>query len=284
MSKTSPLARTLSLPSGDPMPVFGLGTWRMGETRSRNADEVAIIREAVDLGVRLIDTAEMYGDGAAEEAIAEAIAGRRDGLFIVSKVYPHNASRKGVVAACERSLKRLRTGQLDLYLLHWPGQYPIAETLEAFMTLKEAGKIRNYGVSNFDEEDLKEAWAAPGGREIASNQLLYNLGRRGIEWDVLPWLRERGIPIMAYSPLEQARLLNDRRLIAFGQKHGMTPAQAALRWLLAQKDMIVIPKTMRPQRLKENIAALDEALTDEQIAELDSLFPPPSGKRPLEML
>jgi diketogulonate reductase-like aldo/keto reductase len=284
MSKTAPLARTVTLPSGDPMPIFGLGTWGMGESRKQKADEVAIIREAVDLGVRLIDTAEMYGDGAAEEAIAEAIAGRRDGLFIVSKVYPHNASRKGVVAACERSLKRLRTGQLDLYLLHWPGQYAIAETLEGFMKLKEAGKIRNYGVSNFDEEDLKEAWAAPGGREIASNQLLYNLGRRGIEWDVLPWLRERGIPIMAYSPLEQARLLNDRRLIAFGQKHGITPAQAALRWLLAQKDMNVIPKTTRPQRLKENIAALDEALTDEQLAELDSLFPPPSGKRPLEML
>jgi len=284
MSKTSPLARTVTLPSGDPMPVFGLGTWRMGESRKQKADEVAIIREAVDLGVELIDTAEMYGDGGAEEAIAEAIAGRRDGLFIVSKVYPHNASRKGVIATCERSLKRLRTGQLDLYLLHWPGQYAIAETLEGFMKLKEAGKIRNYGVSNFDEQDLKEAWAAPGGREIASNQLLYNLGRRGIEWDVLPWLRERGVPTMAYSPLEQARLLNDRRLIAFGQKHGMTPAQAALRWLLAQKDMIVIPKTIRPQRLKENIAALDGALTAEQIAELDSLFPRPSGKRPLEML
>ena len=284
MSKTAALARTVTLPSGDPMPVFGLGTWRMGESRKQKADEVAIIREAVDLGVKLIDTAEMYGDGGAEEAIAEAIAGRRDGLFIVSKVYPHNASRKGVVAACERSLKRLRTGQLDLYLLHWPGQYPIAETLEAFMKLKEAGKIRNYGVSNFDEDNLEEAWAVPGGKEIASNQLLYNLSRRGIEWDVLPWLRERGIPTMAYSPLEQARLLSDRRLIAFGQKHGMTPAQAALRWLLAQKDMIVIPKTTRPQRLKENIAALDEALTDEQIAELDSLFPPPSGKRPLEML
>lgn len=284
MSKTGPLARTVTLPSGDPMPVFGLGTWRMGESRSRKAEEVAIIREAVDLGVKLIDTAEMYGDGGAEEAMAEAIAGRRDGLFIVSKVYPHNASRKGVSAACERSLKRLRTGQLDLYLLHWPGQYPIAETLEAFMKLKEAGKIRNYGVSNFDEQDLKEAWAAPGGKEIASNQLLYNLSRRGIEWDVLPWLRERGIPTMAYSPLEQARLLNDRQLIAFGQKQGMTPAQAALRWLLAQKDMIVIPKTTRPQRLRENIAALDEALTNEQIAELDSLFPRPSGKRPLVML
>ena len=170
MSKTGPLARTVTLPSGDPMPVFGLGTWRMGESRSRKAEEVAIIREAVDLGVKLIDTAEMYGDGGAEEAMAEAIAGRRDGLFIVSKVYPHNASRKGVSAACERSLKRLRTGQLDLYLLHWPGQYPIAETLEAFMKLKEAGKIRNYGVSNFDEQDLKEAWAAPGGKEIVSNQ------------------------------------------------------------------------------------------------------------------
>jgi aldehyde reductase len=284
MSATSPLSRTVALPSGDAMPAFGLGTWRMGESRRSRAEEVAIIRLAVDLGVTLIDTAEMYGEGGAEEAIGEAIAGRRDGLFIVSKVYPHNASRKGAIQACERSLKRLRTGQIDLYLLHWPSQYPITETLEAFIRLKDAGKIRHYGVSNFDVEDLAEAWDAPGGKEIAANQLLYNLARRGIEAAVLPWMRERGIPTMAYSPLEQARLMNDRKLIGFAETHGMTPAQAALRWLLAQDDMIVIPKTSRPERLKENIAALDRALTAGQIAELDALFPRPSGRRSLEML
>jgi diketogulonate reductase-like aldo/keto reductase len=284
MSATSPLEKTLTLPSGDAMPVFGLGTWRMGEARGGRAQEVAIIKLAVDLGVKLIDTAEMYGEGGAEEAIAEAIAGRREGLFIVSKVYPNNASRKGVIEACERSLKRLRTDRLDLYLLHWPGQYPIAETLEGFMRLKQQGKIGQYGVSNFDVADLEEAWDAPGGQAIAANQLLYNLTRRGIEGGVLPWMRERGIPTMAYSPLEQARLLNDRKLVGFAQTHGMTPAQAALRWILAQDDMIVIPKTTRPERLKENIAALDEALTADQIAELDALFPRPSGRRSLEML
>jgi diketogulonate reductase-like aldo/keto reductase len=284
MNAASPLSRSITLPSGDKMPAFGLGTWRMGESRSRREKEVAIIKLAVELGVRLIDTAEMYGEGGAEEAIAEAVGGRRDELFIVSKVYPHNASRKATIAACERSLRRLRTDRIDLYLLHWPSSVPIAETLDAFMRLREAGKIRHYGVSNFDRDELAELWEAPGGRDIQANQLLYNLVRRGIEWETLPWMRERHIPTMAYSPLEQARLLNDRQLIAFARERGMTPAQAALRWLLAQDDMIVIPKTVEPERLKENIAALDRALTAEEIAELDRLFPPPSGKQPLEML
>ena len=284
MSAAQPLSKTVTLPSGEKIPAFGIGTWRMGEARSRQKDEVAIIRLALDLGVTLIDTAEMYGEGGAEEVMGEAIKGRRDGLFIVSKVYPHNASHKGVTAACERSLKRLGTDRIDLYLLHWPGSVPIAETLEAFMSLKEGGKIRHYGVSNFDAGDLQETWDAPGGKDIAANQLLYNLTRRGIEWETLPWMRERGIPVMAYSPLEQSRLLKNRQLTDFSKAHGITPAQAALRWLLAQDDMIVIPKSSDPERLKENLAALDQSLTAEQLAELDRLFPPPSGRKPLEML
>jgi aldehyde reductase len=284
MSAASPLSRTVALPSGETMPAFGIGTWRMGEARAKRAEEAAAMRLAIDLGVSLIDTAEMYGEGAAEEIVGEASEGRRDGLFIVSKVYPHNASRQGAVAACERSLRRLRTDRIDLYLLHWPGGIPIAETLEAFMALKQAGKIRHYGVSNFGMDELEEAWDEPGGKEIAANQLLYNLVRRGIEWDTLPWMCERGVPCMAYSPLEQARLVSNRPLAAFAKDHGMTPAQAALRWLLAKDGMIVIPKSSDPCRLRENIAALDRTLTADQMAELDRLFPPPSGRRPLEML
>ncbi|NJM33555.1 MAG: aldo/keto reductase [Rhodomicrobium sp.] len=284
MTSASPLSKTVALTSGETMPAFGIGTWRMGEARGKRSEEEAAIRLALDLGVTLIDTAEMYGEGGAEEIVGDAIAGRREELFIVSKVYPYNASRQGAVAACERSLKRLRTDYIDLYLLHWPGSIPIAETLEAFMTLKQAGKIRHYGVSNFDRGELEDAWDEPGGKEIAANQLLYNLVRRGIEWDTLPWMRERGMPCMAYSPLEQARLMNSRPLAAFAKDHGMTPAQAALRWLLARDDMIVIPKSSDPARLKENIAALNKTLPADQIAELDKLFPPPSGGRPLEML
>jgi aldehyde reductase len=256
----------------------------MGEARARRPAELAAVQLALDLGVRLIDTAEMYGEGGAEEIVGEATAGRRDSVFIVSKVYPHNAARKAAIAACERSLKRLRTDRIDLYLLHWPSRVPIAETLDAFMTLKQAGKIRHYGVSNFDVEVLDELWQAPGGKDIAADQLLYNLSRRGIEAGALPWLRERGIPTMAYSPLEQARLLKSRELTGFARANNMTPAQAALRWLLAQDDMIVIPKSGHPDRLRENIAALSQPLTPDQIAELDRLFPPPRGRRPLEVL
>jgi diketogulonate reductase-like aldo/keto reductase len=283
MSKADPASQTVTLPSGEKVPAFGVGTWRMGEARARRAQELASIELALDLGVRLIDTAEMYGEGEAERIVGEAIRGRRDGLFIVSKVYPHNASRAGAVAACERSLKRLGIDCLDLYLLHWPGNYPIIETLDAFQRLREAGKIRHYGVSNFDTEEMAEAWDAPGGREIAANQVLYNLSRRGIEWSLLPWQRERRIPTMAYSPLEQARLLREPGLKQFAATHSMTPAHAALRWLLAQEDVIVIPKTSNTERLKENLGALDAPLTPDQIAELEKLFPRPKGSR-LEML
>jgi diketogulonate reductase-like aldo/keto reductase len=283
MSKADPASQTVALPSGETVPAFGVGTWRMGESRTRRSQELASIRLALDLGVRLIDTAEMYGEGEAERIVGEAIAGRRDGLFIVSKVYPHNASRAGTVAACERSLKRLGIDCLDLYLLHWPGNVPIAETLGAFQTLREAGKIRYFGVSNFDTEEMAEAWDAAGGRDIAVNQVLYNLSRRGIEWSLLPWQRERRIPTMAYSPLEQARLLREPALKHFAASHAMTPAQAALRWLLAQGDMIVIPKSSNAERLQDNLGALEAPLTPAQIAELDSLFPRPKGSR-LEML
>jgi diketogulonate reductase-like aldo/keto reductase len=276
--------KTVTLPSGERVPAFGQGTWRMGEHRSTRAEEIATLQLGFDQGLTLIDTAEMYGEGRAEELIAEAISGRRHEVFLVSKVYPHNASRQGTIVACERSLHRLRTDRIDLYLLHWRGGVPLAETMEAFMALQQMGKIRHYGVSNLDLADMQELWLAPGGTAVATNQVLYNLGRRGIEWDLLPWCREKRVPIMAYSPIEQAKLILDKKLSDFGRLHGMTPAQVALAWLLANDDIIVIPKTGRRERLKENLGALDHPLTTAQLAELDRLFPPPKGPRPLKML
>jgi len=280
--------RTVALPSGERVPAYGQGTWNMGDERARRAEEIATLRLGLDLGACLIDTAEMYGDGRSEELVGEAIAGRRDEVFLVTKVLPenaaHNASRKGVPAACERSLRRLKTDRIDLYLLHWRGTVPFAETIEAFEALKKAGKIRHYGVSNLDLSDMKEWWQRPGGQGVGANQLLYNLTRRGIEWDLLPWLRERRVPVMAYSPIEQARLLRNAKLAGFAGRHGMTPSQAALAWLLAKEDVIVIPKTAHRERLKENIGALERPLDAAQLAELDRLFPPPSGPQALEML
>lgn len=276
--------KTVTLPSDKRVPAFGLGTWHLGDNLARRTEEIATLRFGLDLGVTLIDTAEMYGEGRSEELIAEAIDGRRDEVFLVSKVSPHNASRIGAVAACERSLARLRTDRIDLYLLHWRGNVPLAETIEAFMALQEAGKIHHFGVSNLDLADMQELWSVPGGAAVATNQLLYNLSRRGIEWDLLPGLRERRIPIMAYSPIEQAQLTSNPKLVDFARRHGMTSAQAGLAWLLAHDDVIVIPKTGRRDRLKENIGALDHRLTQTQLAELDRLFPPPTGPHPLEML
>jgi diketogulonate reductase-like aldo/keto reductase len=276
--------KTVRLPSGETVPAFGQGTWNMGDDRATRAEEIATLRLGLDLGATLIDTAEMYGDGRSEELIGEAIAGRRDEAFLVSKVYPQNATAKGAPAACERSLKRLKTDRIDLYLLHWSGSVPIAETMQAFMRLKEAGKIRNYGVSNLDLKEMQALAKVPGGAAVAANQLLYNLTRRGIEWDLLPWLRERRVPVMAYSPIEQAKLARNNKLADFAARHGMTPAQAALAWLLSHDDVIVIPKTGRRERLKENLGALNHALTEIQLAELDRLFPHPTGARPLEML
>ena len=275
---------TVILPSGKRVSALGLGTWHLGDVRATRAEEIATLRLGLDLGSTLIDTAEMYGEGRSEELVAEAIEGRRDEVFLVSKVSPHNASRKGAVAACERSLARLRTDRIDLYLLHWRGNVPFAETLEAFVALQKAGKIHHFGVSNLDLADMQELESVPDGPAVATNQLLYNLARRGIEWDLLPWLRERRIPIMAYSPIEQAKLTLNPKLVDFARRNGMTPAQAGLAWLLAQDDVIVIPKTGRRDRLKENIGALDQRLTQAQLAELDRLFPPPTSARPLEML
>ena len=276
--------KTVTLPSGERVPALGQGTWYMGDDRATRAEEIATLRLGLDLGATLIDTAEMYGDGRAEELVGEAIAGRRDEVFLVSKVLPHNASRRGTASACEKSLKRLKTDRLDLYLLHWRGGVPFAETLEALVALKSAGKIRHYGVSNLDFADMQELWPFAGGAAVAANQLLYNITRRGIEWDLLPWLRARRVPVIAYSPLEQARLIKNAKLAAFAQRHDMTPAQAALAWLLANDDIIVIPKSGRRERLKENFGALDHALTTTQLKELDSAFPPPRGPRPLELL
>ena len=276
--------KTVALHSGERLPAFGLGTWNIGDDPATRAEEIATLRLGLDLGARLIDTAEMYGDGRSEELVAEAITGRRDEVFLVSKVYPQNASAKGAPAACERSLRRLNTDRIDLYLLHWHGNVPLAETLQAFMRLKESGKIRHYGVSNLDLGDMQELWRLPGGESVATDQLLYNLTRRGIEWDLLPWLRQRRVPVMAYSPIEQGRLAGKRKLAGFAERHGMTPAQAALAWLLARDDVIVIPKTGRRERLKENLGALDHVLTAAQLAELDHLFPPPARARSLEML
>ena len=276
--------KTIPLPTGERVPALGQGTWMMGEHPSARADEIASLRLGLDLGLTLIDTAEMYGDGQAESLIGEALAGRRDKAFIVSKVYPHNASAKGAIAACERSLKRLRTDRIDLYLLHWPGQVPLSETLAAFRALREAGKIRHYGVSNFDLAQLQDWWALDSEQGLAANQLLYNLTRRGIEWDLLPWMHERRIPLMAYSPIEQARLVGDRRLIDLARDLGHSPAQLALAWLLAREDTIALPKTGQGKHMRENAAAASIVLDCGQLGRLDALFAPPGGHVPLEML
>jgi diketogulonate reductase-like aldo/keto reductase len=276
--------KTVALSSGERVPALGQGTWHMGEHGARRAEEIATLRLGLELGLTLIDTAEMYGEGKAEKLIGEAIAGRRDETFLVSKVYPHNASRPGAVAACERSLQRLNTDHLELYLLHWRGSVPFAETMEAFTALQRAGKIRYYGVSNLDFSDMQELWSAPGGRNVQTDQLLYNVLRRGIEWDLAPWLRRQRIPVMAYSPLEQGRLIRDPKLVDFAVRHGMTAAQTALAWLLAKDDVIAIPKCSHRERLKENLAAFDHKLSVSQLAELDRLFRPPAAPQPLELL
>jgi aldehyde reductase len=277
--------KSVKLPCGESVPAFGMGTWNLGDQSHTRAEEIKTLQWGLDLGARLIDTAEMYGDGRAEELVGGAIAGRRDGVFLVSKVLPSNASRQGTVAACERSLRRLGTDRLDLYLLHWRGDAPFSETLAAFVELQRAGKIRHYGVSNLDLDEMKELWALPASRAVQTNQLLYNLSRRRhIEWDLLPWLREHHLPVMAYSPIEQGRLLSDSRLVEFAERHGITAAQAGLAWLLASEDVIVIPKTGNRERLKENLGALEISLRAAQLAELDRLFPPPTGPHPLEML
>jgi len=276
--------RTLKLPSGQLIPILGMGTWQMGENARNRQSEIDALRHGLDLGLTLIDTAEMYGEGGAEEVIADAIASRRAEVFLVSKVYPHNASKRGTITACERSLQRLKTDYLDLYLLHWRGSVPLVETLEALQTLQQSGKIRSYGVSNFDAEDMEEAIGLKDGKGIATNQVLYNLMRRGIEWNLLPWCRQQGIPIMAYSPIEQGRLLNNRTLKMIAQEREVTAAQVAMAWLLHQENVIVIPKSSRLDHVEQNYAALNLKLSDEELATLDAAFPPPTKLIPLEML
>jgi diketogulonate reductase-like aldo/keto reductase len=276
--------KTILLPCGQRVPALGQGTWNMGDDPARRAEELATLRRGIDLGLTLIDTAEMYGDGLSESLVGEAIAGRRDEVFLVSKVYPHNASRKVMRRSCEASLRRLGTDRLDLYLLHWSGSVPLKETLETFASLQRDGLIRQFGVSNLDLADMRELWDLPGGAGVHTDQLLYNLTRRGIEHDLLPWLNERGVPVMAYSPIEQGRLAADKRLLKFAARHAMTPAQVALAWLLAREDVIAIPKTASRARLQENVEALENPLDTAALAELDQLFPPPGRAVPLEML
>jgi len=274
----------VTLPDGESVPAFGLGTWHMGENRRVAADEEAALKLGIDLGMHLIDTAEMYGSGTAEEIVGRAIAGRRDELFIVSKVLPYNASQQGVIDACERSLKRLNTDRIDLYLLHWRGSVPLAETLAGFARLKRDGKIRHHGVSNFNADDMKEWAGLAGGEDVAANQILYNLSRRGPEWEVIPWCHQRRVAIMAYTPLEQGRILRNRALGEVAARHGATPAQVALAWLLRQDGTIVIPKATRIEHVRDNRGAADLSLDAADLASLDRAFPPPTRKTPLGML
>ncbi len=266
------------------MPSLGLGTWTMGEHRTRAAREVSALTLGLDFGMTLIDTAEMYGDGGAEEIVAKAIAGRRSDVFVVSKVYPHNAGRKSAISACDRSLRRLRTDHLDLYLLHWRGAIALAETVEAFERLRADGKIRRWGVSNFDTGDMQELMAIPEGRRCATNQVLYHLGQRGVEWDLLPRMREIGVPLMAYSPLGQGALLRDHRLAAVARDAGATPAQIALAWLCRASDIIAIPESTDPEHVRANRDAADLTLDGKAMAALDAAFPPPSRRTPLAVI
>jgi diketogulonate reductase-like aldo/keto reductase len=256
----------------------------MGERGGERADEVAALKFGLDLGLSLIDTAEMYGEGGAEEVVGEAVKGRRDQVFIVSKVYPHNASRRGVMLACERSLKRLKTDRIDLYLLHWRGNEPLSETVAGFEALRQDGKIRHWGVSNFDTDDMEELFGLPQGKGCATNQVLYNLKHRGPEFDLLTWQAKRKIPVMAYSPLEIGAFADRADLRRIAERHGVTTRQLALAWILRRPDAIVIPKASDPEHVRQNRAALDLALTSEDLAALDALSPPPKRKTPLSMI
>ncbi|WP_319420696.1 aldo/keto reductase [Pleurocapsa sp. FMAR1] len=275
--------KTLRLKSAKEIPILGQGTWRMGEKASQKQAEIDALRLGIDLGMTLIDTAEMYGEGGAEKIVAEAIAPYRDEVYLVSKFYPYNASYQGLIAACDRSLSRLKTDFLDLYLLHWRGSVPLSETLSGLQHLKQAGKILDYGVSNFDTDDMEEGLSLPGGEEIVANQVLYNLMRRGIEWDLLPWCKDRNLAIMAYSPVEQRAFVDDSKLKDIAAKHNATSTQIALSWLLHQDNVISIPKATNLEHVKENRAALDIKLTKEDLQKLDFAFKPPGHKMSLAM-
>ncbi|WP_434604330.1 aldo/keto reductase [Pseudomonas sp. R1-7] len=272
--------KTLEL-AGVSVPVIGQGTWRLGEEPSHHKKEVAALRLGIELGMTLIDTAEMYAEGGAEKVVGEAITGLRDQVFLVSKVYPHNASRKGIPLACERSLRRLDTDYIDLYLLHWRGQYPLEETVEAFERLREEGKIGRWGVSNFDVDDMEEL-ASPA---CATNQVLYNLQERGIEFDLLPWSQQQHMPIMAYCPVGQGgHLLRDHTVQQIAERHSATPAQIALAWLVRQDNVIAIPKATQPEHVRLNAEAANLQLESQDLAALDLVFPQPEGKQRLAMV
>jgi diketogulonate reductase-like aldo/keto reductase len=274
----------ITFPNGVKVPALGQGTWNMGEHASEAAREIDSLKAGIDLGMTLIDTAEMYAEGGAERIVGQAIKGRRNDVFLVSKVYPWNASRRGTIDACERSLERMGVDNIDLYLLHWRGDHPLAETVEAFETLKASGKIGAWGVSNFDTSDMEELASVPGGENAATNQILYNLARRGPEFDLLPWCRARNIPVMAYSPIEQGALARNHDLIRIAKAHQATPAQPALAFLIRRGDVIAIPKTSSRHRAEENRDAVSLRITDEDWAALDAAFPPPNRKKPLEMI
>jgi diketogulonate reductase-like aldo/keto reductase len=280
---TARSVRSAKLPSGEPVPVLGQGTWGFAEDPRSRKGEIAALRLGLDLGMTLIDTAEMYAEGAAEALIGEAIAGRRNDVLLVSKVLPENATRDGTVEACEHSLRRLKTDLLDLYLLHWRGSVPLDETIEGFDALVRAGKIRHWGVSNFDLPDVIEVFGLADDA-VCTDQVLYNLGRRGIEYDLMPWCRLHHIPIMAYSPIERGRLLGSRVLNEVATRHQSTSATVALAWVLRQDGVVAIPKASSEAHVRENRAALDLRLTAQDLADLDRAFPPPAGPQPLAMI
>jgi diketogulonate reductase-like aldo/keto reductase len=276
--------RATKLPGGESLPVLGQGTWRMGDDKSKRSREVAALRLGIELGMTLIDTAEMYASGGAEKVVGEAIAGQRERVFIVSKFYPQNATRERMAAACDRSLRRLGVDQIDLYLLHWRGDVPLKETLAGFDDLLEAKKIRYAGVSNFDVADMTELTRLKNGLErIVTNEVLYNLERRGVEWDLLAWMRQRHRPIIAYSPVEEGLLTGPHPVLKrVAERHDATPAQIALAWVIKGNGVIAIPKAADPKHVRENREAADIKLTKRDLEELDESFPPPDGKKPLE--
>jgi diketogulonate reductase-like aldo/keto reductase len=277
-------APSVPLRSGEKIAALGQGTWHFAEISARRAEEVASIQLGVDLGMTVIDTAEMYSNGGAEALVGEAIAGRRSEVFLVDKVLPHHATRDGTVRACEASLGRLGVEYVDLYLLHWRGRIPLVETIEGFAELKRRGMIRYWGVSNFDVDDMIELSGVPGGDEVQTNQILYNLTRRGPEYALLPWLARHGIPAMAYSPIEQGRLLDHPALQTIARRHDATPAQIALAWVLQRDGVTAIPRAGTLSHVRQNAAARDIELTRNDLHDLDLAFPPPTRSRPLEVL
>jgi diketogulonate reductase-like aldo/keto reductase len=276
--------RGAELPAGETIPVLGMGTWHLAEGRHPPEDEIAALRTGLDLGMTLVDTAELYGDGATEELVGRAIDGRRDEVFLVSKVLPHHATRRGTMDACRASLRRLGTDRLDLYLLHWRGTVALDETIAGFEELRREGLIRHWGVSNFDMTDLAELVELPGGGAVQTDQVLYNLTRRGIEWNLLPWCRQRGVPVMAYSPIEQGRLVGHPVLRGIGVRHKATSAQVALAWVIGHPGVCAIPEAGTADHVRENAGALEVILDEDDVVELDAAFPPPPRPVPLEVL